>query len=98
MVASVASRRVFCSSCLQTCSSTVTAELTGRLPDSSTDGGLGGELQDASRASVSMTGVSRTVACMAGLLQEQVSSNSGRGPIADRRRAATGWTSGRLLP
>ena len=56
-LASVASRRVFCRSFLQTCSSTATWEFTGRFCDSSTVGGFGGELHEASAKSQGTMGV-----------------------------------------
>ena len=45
---SVARMRVFCRSFLQTCNSTAIWALAGRFWDSSTVGGLGGELQATS--------------------------------------------------
>ena len=49
--------RVFCRSFLQTCSSTAIWELTGRFCDSSTVGGFGGELHEASTSSQGIKGV-----------------------------------------
>ena len=58
--ASVARSCVFCRSPLQVWSSTDNAALAGRLRESSTAGGLGGELQEASIISVANRGVKRT--------------------------------------
>ena len=47
---------MFCNSFLQTCNSTAIAELAGRLEDSSTVGGFGGEAHELNSKSQGIRG------------------------------------------